>query len=451
VEARFDRGSKQRSRLLAGRGRALALAVALTLVLVLLASAVFSIAGRSREVASRSVALHSLNESLRAATVVRAQVTFAAYLAENDSAFGTDSRTDIRVAVREAQQNLTELEGTLSQAQPTDTPDPKTQAALARFSTVAHRTLAAAESNHPAGARRLAREQLVPSFVVLRDRLVIRRDDALGDVKRAGSLLGRLGGLASFVIAFVLPTLAVLVYRQIMRRSRESIELARSLAVERGRAKRRQHLLAQSLARLEGEIVNIEATDGDARAPLLRRLGWEVDAVGTVIAGTRKLAFSNVDLFEQLTALAATLRDAGLEVGVTSADGTAWTDPAVLGAAVRNLVLEAENAGARRIELGSSTNADRVEITVAHDGAALAPDLASLVFDRAHEDERTAVEAGAAPIRLLAAQNLIEAMGGSLAPVVFLGRPAYVAHLPRATDRVDIGPIDAKTAAPAPS
>lgn len=450
MDAPVDRGSKQWYRPWAGRGHALALAVALTLVLVLLASAVFSIAARSREVASRSVALHSLNESLRSATIVRAQVTFAAYLAENDRTYGTDSSADIRVAVREARQNLKELESTFAAVQPAGNADKKTVAALNSFTTTANRTLVAVETSNPQGARRLARSQLVPSFVALRDRLVAARDNALGDVKSAGSLLGRLGGLASFVIAFILPTVAVLVYRQITRRSRESIGLARSLAVERGRSKRRQHLLALSLARLQGEISQIEAVDAHAQALLLSRLGWEVDALNTVVAGTGKLAFATVDLGGELATLAASLRDVGLDVGVTSVDGMVWTDPSVLGAAVRHLVLEAEDAGARKIELGAAASGGHVEVTVAHDGAALAPGIAALVFDRAHDDERTAVEAGEAPIRLLGAQALIEAMGGSLAAGTNLGRPAYVARLPRATDRVDADPLDAKTAASTP-
>jgi hypothetical protein len=427
------------------------MAAVLSLALVLLASAVFSIAGRSREVASRSVALHSLNESLRAATVVRAQVTFAAYLAEIDSTYGTDSQVAIGVAVREARRNLTDLETTFSATQPDGTLDQETKTALARFTRAADRTLEVTASGRPAGARRLVRDRLVPSFALLRDRLVSRRDKALTDVRQAGSLLGRLGGLASFVIAFVLPTVAVLVYRQIMRRSRESIELATALARERGRAKRRQQLLAQSLTALHRELAGIEAVEADARLPVVRRLGWDVEALITVIAGPRQLTFADVDLAGELAALADALQEAGIDVRVTAAEDTAWTDPAVLGAAVRNLVLEARDAGARRIELDASASGEHVEIRVAHDGAALTPALASLVFDRSYDDERTAVEAGAAPIRLLAAQELIEAMGGSLVHVVGLGGPAYVSRLPRVGEPRELGSIAGEAVARARS
>jgi len=46
------------------------------------------------------------------------------------------------------------------------------------------------------------------------------QDDSLSRVEEAGTLLGRLGGLASFVIAFVLPTGRCWFYRQITRQSR---------------------------------------------------------------------------------------------------------------------------------------------------------------------------------------------------------------------------------------
>ena len=431
VRARADHGDSERHRPWAGRGRALALAIVLTFMLVLLASAVFSIAARSREVASRSVALHSLNESLRAATVVRAQVTFAAYRAANDSTYGTDSRADIRVAAQEARRNLKELEATSSQAQHAGTLDAATNAALTRFTAAANRTLVVTAGRRPLAARLLVRDRLVPSFAVLRDGLVVQRDVALADVKHAGSLLGRLGGLASFVIAFVLPTVTVLVYRQITRRSRESVEIARLLALERGRSKRRRLLLARALAGLQAELARTEAAHGDARAAALRRLCWEVEALGTVISGTGQLGFGDVDLGAELEALASSLRDVGIDVAVTATDCAAWADPATLGAAVRNLVLEAECSGAQRIEIASFPSGEQAEIRIAHDGAPLTPALVAMVFEQTHDDERSAAEAGAAPIRLLAAQDLIEALGGWLAPDDGSGRPGYVLRLPR--------------------
>jgi signal transduction histidine kinase len=105
-----------------------------------------------------------------------------------------------------------------------------------------------------------------------------------------------------------------------------------------------------------------------------------------------------------------------------------------LAASLGNLVHVAEDAGAHEVTLESVIRGERVEITVAHDGAPLTPDVASLVFDRSHDDERAAIEAGAAPVGLLAALDSIEAMAGSLAHLPRSGRAAFVVSLPRAAE-----------------
>jgi len=414
-----------------GRGRALVLAIALTLMLVLLASAVFSIANRSREVASRSIALHSLNESLRAATVVRAQATFAAYLASNDERYGTNSKAAIQVAASEARRNADDLRAAFAQSGEANVVDAETQAAIRRFTEAAERTLAATEGKQPATAPILVQDQLAPSFAVVRDRLVLKRDAALADVKHAGNLLGRLGGLASFVIAFVLPTVTVIVYRQITRRSRETVALARSLAVEHGRARRQRQLLARALGEIQAEFAQVSAAEGSARAPTLHRLGWDIEALSTVLTGTPQLAFQDVHVRSTLDGVATALQESGFDARLANGDGAVWADGDALGAAVRNLALEAESAGSRRAVLSIGETDTHVEIVVAHDGAPLTSEVLALVFERAHDDERSAVESGAAPLRLLAALDLVEAMGGTLVHRAGPGGPEYAITLPR--------------------
>ncbi len=74
-----------------------------------------------------------------------------------------------------------------------------------------------------------------------------------------------------------------------------------------------------------------------------------------------------------------------------------------------------------------------MRVIVAHDGEQLPPSVASLVFGRARDNERAAVEGGAAPVRLLAAQELIESMGGTLTQLTGSSRPGLRADLPRAS------------------
>jgi hypothetical protein len=143
------------------------------------------------------------------------------------------------------------------------------------------------------------------------------------------------------------------------------------------------------------------------------------------------LAFADVRVGSALDAVASSLQESGFDGTLATADGAVWADGAALTAAVRSLALEAESAGSRRTVLSAVETDTDVEIVVAHDGAALTPEVSALVFDRAHDDERSAVEAGAAPLRLLAALELIEAMGGTLSHRTGSGGPEYVVRLPR--------------------
>lgn len=444
VESHADRGRVQ-PRPLRARRRALVLAAALGLALALLATAVFSIAARSRDVAAHSVRLHALNETLRAATVVRAQTSFAAYLAESDRVYGTRSKPAIRMAVLEARGNLAEVENALSAAPTSRAFDDDTRRAVVQFTAAAARTLARASSRSPIGSRLLVRDRLVPSFDTLRERLVSRRNTALQDVREAGSQLGRLGGLASFVIAFVLPTVAVLVYRQITTRSREAVELATALAGERGRSKRRRELLVRRLSELRLQLEAVEAHEAGERLPAIRRLRTDLDALLTVLAGVDRLAFEEVDLASELSDVVEAVRETGVDAVVDGADGIVWADPAVLGAVLRNLAAEAQALGARRVQLEAVATGESIAIVLDHDGAPLPPDIASVVFDRATVDDRAAAEGREAPVRLLAAVESVEAMGGSITPEVRAERTAYVVRLPRAGvhETVDPAPTEA--------
>lgn len=173
--------------------------------------------------------------------------------------------------------------------------------------------------------------------------------------------------------------------------------------------------------------------EGSVRAPTLHRLGWEIEALSTVLTGAPNLAFEDLPVHSTLDAVATSLHEAGLQVRVVaSGDGAVWADGEALDAAVRQLALEAEDAGSRRVDLAASETDSDVEIVVAYDGAPLSPAVSALVFDRANDDERSAVEAGAAPLRLLAALDLIEAMGGTLVYRTGSGGPEYAITLPRA-------------------
>ena len=100
-----DVSKKQRSRL----DRALVVTLVSGVALLLLIVLVFSIANGSRQITTNATALHYADETLRAATVTRAQVGLAVYLSAVDQAFGTYSGTAIELSVSEADIALADM------------------------------------------------------------------------------------------------------------------------------------------------------------------------------------------------------------------------------------------------------------------------------------------------------------------------------------------------------
>lgn len=428
----------------ASRAPAVITALVLVGVLVVLASSVFSIASRSRSVARGSVVLHSLNEGLRAATVARAQIVFAAYLAESDAAYGTRSRGAIGVALGEARAGLTDLSVAVA-ALPEGTLDPISSAAVTDFTDLAGETVSLVEAGKASDARVLVRDGLVPAFAEARDRIVDRRDQALEDVTGVGRLLGRLGNLASFVITFLLPSVAVLVYRQLRKRSRHSVELAVELARERGQAERRDRSVLQQLDALRLELDAVAGLPVDRQAPTARRVAVTAGSLASVALGPEQLAFGRVELVSALHGAVRELRLAGIAIDLRGAEGAAWTDAEALRSALLALVVDAHERGATEILVDAVDADGHATIAIAHDGARLPAAERDALFVRATPEQRIAVEACEAPVRLLAALQATEAAGGTLTPVDGTLRSGYALRFPRA-DAID---VDGAAASPA--
>jgi signal transduction histidine kinase len=175
-----------------------------------------------------------------------------------------------------------------------------------------------------------------------------------------------------------------------------------------------------------------------------RRLADDVAALEVLVGETPRYTFESVVVDDSLDTIADELRAEGLAVDRQQervATTAAWVDPAALRHALRNLVREVGEASGQRFAISVRERGRYVEILLAHDRAPITADVRALVFERTGEVERAAAAAGAVSIRLVAAQEAIEAMHGSLAYVTDGAWPTFVVTIPRA-DRLD-APVDA--------
>ena len=200
----------------------LVVAVGLALVFAL----VFSIAFGSKGVAQHAKALHAADEALRAATVARAQAGMAAHLVVLQQEIDFEAVASIDVAMRDTRFALDDLASAVIDLEGHSAETSASiHSAATNFTAAVREVLDLAEAGDSAGLRAALGEQFDYDFRLLTDAVVVERDFQASQVAAADDTMGRVGDIARFLVAFVVPASAVIVYRELTRRQHRQKEL----------------------------------------------------------------------------------------------------------------------------------------------------------------------------------------------------------------------------------
>ncbi|MFN8109209.1 MAG: hypothetical protein U0Y82_05085 [Thermoleophilia bacterium] len=343
------------------------------LVVALVAASVFSIGYRSRQVVARAASLNSVDETLRSITVVRSQIGFAALLRSVDLTYGTDSRTAIASSTQDAQQAIGGVKAAMESADGSSPlARPATVLRLDRFMVVAGHALTAIRTRDARRGQRGVAD-LETAFTTARSALTAGRDDLLEQIQGEDDRLWRLGALATFIVAFVVPACAVGIFVLLTHRTREDQEREFMGRGRTSRGRRRARVVDAALTELRRAITTGDARAGSAPEDLLSDLEA---LVGAGRAGMSR-TLGSVDLDELLADVAGATTTERTTVTARGGEHVAWCDPDALRQILVNLVREATSRGARTVEIMCAYRAPHVQVAVAHDGAALPQALAA--------------------------------------------------------------------------
>ncbi len=344
---------------------AMLVAVAVGLALFVLVASAFSVAAESRVVATKSNQLHSCDEVLRSAITVRSQLGSAVNFAQLDRTQNTDSSRIINQAVGDARQSLQEM----SAAQGCVEVEGESTLMGSDFSVTAA-TVANLLDNGGEQQQEQARELLVgdmnDQYTSLVERLIDERQTLVESLTEADENLGRLGALATFIIAFFVPTVAMFVYRQITRRQRETIELARLLSEARAGMDWRSDLIHSAAAMAEEEAEGLPVS---SMTTTLRSRLHDLD----FLVGATALGHGYT--FEALTV--AQLRDeiqaSWPSLVSVAGDGSdiLWGDRRAILLLCNDIVRNAQRRGAKRVLISGGLDSDGVWIAITDNGTQL--------------------------------------------------------------------------------
>jgi signal transduction histidine kinase len=416
--------------------RALIIALSAGVFLLLMFGIVFSIAYGSRQITTNATTLHTADETLRSATIARAQLALAVHMAAVDREVGTDSSEALAVSVSEARSALTEIEAGVAELAKTsqsfaDLVSPAADSFLIEGTAV----LDALDSGDSLEASRLAESGLDTSFQSLSGDLEGIRRDLADKTAQSDRLLGTIGGLTRFLVAFLIPGAVILLYREIVRRQQRQVELETRLASERELARAREDFIANASHELRTPLTGIQglamllADDptikgSEIASELIGLIITESSDLGRMVedllttarldAGALQYTFGDINIVDEIQEAAASLIHAGMNITIDAEPALVRVDQLRLRQVIRNLLSNAKKYGGPDVRVFGSAERSFYTCAVIDNGDGIPEEIEDQIFERfIHKGHRTAT-AQSVGLGLSIVRSLVEGMGGSI-------------------------------------
>jgi len=432
--------------------RGIGLTVVTGLVLVFIVGVVFAVAYGSQRITSSATDLHKADETLRAATVVRAQVALTVFMATMDDQFGTDSTAAQELSEGEAEAALADLEIGVAELRASGaSEDTELDERTAEFIIVAETTLALLDAGDVEGARQLAEADLTETFRALVDEAVEIRDELRQVVEASDTMLGSMSMVARFLVAFFIPIAVILTYRELSRRQNDEMELRRRLDSERELAIARDEFIANAshelrtpLTAITGMAMLLEeepaVTESELASELVEIIVSESSDLGRMVedllttaridAGALQFTFENIEVRKEVEEVVGSLKRVGVEVSIDCEEGAVRADRLRLRQVIRNLLSNAGKYGGPDVRIEGTAEGRTYLVVVSDDGDGLPDEIVANAFQRfVHQGHETATT-DSVGLGLSIVHSLTDGMGGSVKYERVDGRTRFLVRLP---------------------
>ena len=407
--------------------------VVATLVIAWLAI-VFSNSDQAVRIGDSSEILLRAERLMNATTATRSTIDLAlVFAAAEESDIASEDATnaivrDGRVFVEQIDSSLTllaESDPNLGSAIGTAT------GAMISTSTEA---LDLVEARRVGDAEDVARLSLTAAYDGLSNVLIPYRDEIANVVAAERGSVGRIARAAGFGVAFLIPALAILMFRAISRRRQDQADLVASLENEQALGRARNDMISNLSHELRTPLTAIygfalvmkeegfadqrvvsETTDliiGQAG-----RLGRMVEDLLVAAKGdTDTLAFQmeDIDIVREIQEALTPFEHEDHRPEIVVAPATVRADRLRLRHVVTNLVANAIDHGGLSVAINGIAQGEWYHCSVIDDGNGVPEDMVEKLFSRyVHEGDRPLL-AGSIGLGLAVAETLLRKMGGDM-------------------------------------
>lgn len=432
--------------------RALAVTLIAGISLLVIVGVVFAIAASSQQITSAATSLHKADETLRMATVARAQLAIGVYLTVVDEEVGLDSSESVALAMSEARDAIEQMQEGFEELESDDVevPGPLLANHVA-FTTTGDTILDLLTQRDADAALALMRDELAPQFTILASSLEGLRDELGAQVSSSDVLLGNIEKVARFMVAFLVPAVVMFVYRELLRRQQRQVELERRLETERNLSRAREEFIANASHELRTPLTGITGlalmlaedpviTQSESATELLdlvvsesydlARMVEDLLTAARIDAGALHFTFEDVKVLEEIEESAGAMVKSGASISIDCDQATVRADRLRLRQVIRNLLSNAIKYGGDHIRVEGRVEGRTYVCSVVDNGAGIADEVADRLFERfVHQGKETAVRESVG-LGLAIVHALANGMGGSITYQRTANETHFILRLP---------------------
>jgi len=405
----------ERLRHLVSRSTGLVVSLLAGVTVLGLALSVFTLSATSTRASEDAAHLHLADEVLRSVDAIDAQarqlLLIGLIQAETEADVSESaqlSTEQLDLAINDARVGLAalvEVDATTTSVSELD-----------GIAAAVDRILAELDPRDPTQQLEQLRTDVIAPLDALRERLDDDRTTLIARIERSNGTLRSFATLTGFVVAFVVPTVAVTVHRISTRLPREELRLRGALAVERREHRDLVDGLDEVLARDVASPLGSATTGREQRFidPDVLRANLGVERALLLLrsaTGALTVRSGDTDLGPLLDEIASPL---GMIVDVRAAQRSVVSDPQLLTNLVRELARNADQHGGQgRIVVTEAANR-RLRITVEDRGPGLPADVVDSVFNQTDGASRRQARRAARGTGLVLASRLARQLGVDL-------------------------------------
>jgi signal transduction histidine kinase len=434
-------------------GRAWVITIIIAVALLLVSAIVFAVSAGTRRITAHAQALHVSDESLRVATVARAQLGMANFIAVSGADLDSNVEADLALSVEQAQKALDETAEGLQQliavgGRVTD----ETAAAHDQFQSVGRTLLVHIEEGRVREATELASRNLNVAYEAMFDALLVERDRQLAEVATSDRMMARLGDVARFLVALLIPLAVMIIYREIVRRQQRQAELEVRLEAEKEVGKARDDFVANASHEFRTPLTSIyglsQLIEEDENAPdetreLAAMISSEASDLSRMVedllttarleAGALTFQVEQVMTHQDIEEVVSPFRRSGTNIDVSVKPAVVRVDRLRQRQVLRNLISNARKYGGPDIRVSGERNDQWFVWTVSDDGDGIPEELEANLFERFMHQGTTVVSPGGVGLGLSIVKALAEGMGGTVEYHRRGGRSEFDVRVPLAT------------------